>query len=192
MLQKNYKITSKNKFSNQKVQFWYLLHPALSYSLPQEFPQTDNRDNRPAPQKVTMFMNQLTDCYLRQGVHPAWQGAHGTEFARNGSRACFLMWFYKRSQTYFGQKPEEHNFSIKQRCLEVKNNDFSEKCVTLKRCIFLNFSRSSRARAGPIWAQTGPYGPIWTFMGPYGPEKSQRICKQFAFIGAFKVPCTLP
>ena len=27
---------------------------------------------------------------------------------------------------------------------------------------FLNFSRSSRARAGPIRAHMGPYGPIWT------------------------------
>ena len=32
----------------------------------------------------------LTDCYLRQGAHPAWQGAGGTEFARNASRTCFL------------------------------------------------------------------------------------------------------
>ena len=30
------------------------------------------------------------DCYLRQGAHPAWQGAGGTEFARNGSRTYFL------------------------------------------------------------------------------------------------------
>ena len=27
---------------------------------------------------------------------------------------------------YFGQKPEEHVFSIEQRCLEVKNNDFEK------------------------------------------------------------------
>ena len=37
------------------------------------------------------------DCSLRQGVG-------GTEFARFGSRTCFLRWFYKHSQTYFGQK----------------------------------------------------------------------------------------
>ena len=47
-----------------------------------------------------------TDCYLRQG-------ASGTEFARNGSRTCFLRWFYRRSQARFGQKLEEHSFSIK-------------------------------------------------------------------------------
>ena len=47
---------------------------------------------------------QSTDCSLRQG-------AGGTEFARFGSRTCFLRWFYKRSQAYFGQKPEEYCFS---------------------------------------------------------------------------------
>ena len=38
------------------------------------------------------FLNTslFPDCYLRQGAHPAWQGAGGTEFARNGSRTCFL------------------------------------------------------------------------------------------------------
>ena len=34
---------------------------------------------------------------------------------------------------------------------------------------FLNFSRSSRTRAGPIQAHAGPYGPIWAHMGSYGP-----------------------
>ena len=32
----------------------------------------------------------ISDCYLRQGVHPAWQGAGGMKIARNGSRICFL------------------------------------------------------------------------------------------------------
>ena len=100
----------------------------------------------------------LADCSLRRG-------AGGTEFARFGSRTCFLRWFYKRSQTYFGQKPEEHGFSIKKRCLEIKNDDFWEKYVTLKKGVFfLNFSRSSRARAGPIWAHKGPYGSIWVLL----------------------------
>ena len=27
---------------------------------------------------------------------------------------------------------------------------------------------------------------------PYGPEELQKIHKEFAFIGAFKLPCTLP
>ena len=31
---------------------------------------------------------------------------------------------------------------------------------------FVAFSRSSRARAGPIWAHKGPYGLIWALMGP--------------------------
>ena len=51
-----------------------------------------------------------------------------------------------------------------------------------KVCFFLNLSRSSRARAGPAWAP----------MGPYGPEKFRKIRKQFALLGAFKGPCTLP
>ena len=33
MFQNDYEITSKRKFSNQNVQFWYLRHPALSNSL---------------------------------------------------------------------------------------------------------------------------------------------------------------
>ena len=73
---------------------------------------------------------------------------------------------------------------------------------------------------GPIWAHMGLYGPIWALMGPYGsenkkkihlfelltlfkgpgrahmgpygPENSKKIRKEIAFIGAFKVPCTLP
>ena len=33
MMQNDLEIISKNKFSNQNVQFWYLRHPALSNSL---------------------------------------------------------------------------------------------------------------------------------------------------------------
>ena len=44
---------------------------------------------------------------------------------------------YRRSQAYFGQKPEEHGFSIKNAIsMEVKNDDFLEKCVTKKRMHF--------------------------------------------------------
>ena len=56
-----------------------------------------------------------SDCYLRQGDG-------GTEAASFGSKTCFLRWFYKCSQAYFGQKPEEHGFSIKKRCLEAQND----------------------------------------------------------------------
>ena len=74
------------------------------------------------PHYVFNFKNKLVktyfaDCSLRQG-------AGGAESARLGSRTCFLRCFYKRSQTYFDQKPEEHCFSIKKRCLEIKNDDF--------------------------------------------------------------------
>ena len=70
-------------------------------------------------------VKRFADCYLRQG-------AGGTEFARNGSRTCFLRWFHKRSQAYFGQKLEEHCFPIKKQCLEVSNDDFWEKWINLK------------------------------------------------------------
>ena len=88
-----------------------------------------------------------SDCSLRQG-------AGGTEFAHFGSRTCFLRWFYRRSQAYFGQKPEEHGFSIKNVVWRSKTTMFDENTL-LKRnvCVFLNLSRSSRARAGPIWAR---------------------------------------
>ena len=87
------------------------------------------------------------------------------------------------SQAYFGQKPEEHVKTIKKCCLEIKNDDLWEKCITkTNNAFFSNFSRSSRARAGPIWA----------LMGPYGPEKSRKIRRKFGLLGAFKGPCTLP
>ena len=35
-----------------------------------------------------------------------------------------------------------------------------------KMCVFLNFSRCSRARAGPIRVYMGPYGPLWADMDP--------------------------
>ena len=35
-------------------------------------------------------------------------------------------------------------------------------------------------------------GPGRAHMGPYGPEKSWKIRKRFALLGAFKGPCTLP
>ena len=60
-----------------------------------------------------------------------------------------------RSQAYFGQKLEEHVFSIKNRCLEVEKHDFSETCVTEKKYVSLNFP----ALQGP---GPGPYGPLWT------------------------------
>ena len=68
----------------------------------------------------------LPDCSLRQG-------AGGKEFARFGPITCFLRWLYKRSQPYFDQKPEEHCFSIKKRCLDIKNDDLWEKWVTEKK-----------------------------------------------------------
>ena len=63
---------------------------------------------------TTISDTKYTDCNLRQG-------AGGMKIARNGSIILFLKRFYKRSQMYFGQKPEEYSFSIKKRCLEVKN-----------------------------------------------------------------------
>ena len=45
---------------------------------------------------------------------------------------------------------------------------------------------------GPGRAHMGPYKSIWALMGPYGPEESQKTCENIYFIGAFKVPCTLP
>ena len=78
--------------------------------------------NKTGSEELTLQVHGA-DCSLRQG-------AGGTEFACFGSRTCFLMWLYKRSQTYFGQKSEEHIKTIKKRCLEVKNNDFLEKHVT--------------------------------------------------------------
>ena len=72
---------------------------------------------------------------------------------------------------------------------------FEKNALRKKACaLFLNFSRSSRARAGPIrariWAHIyGPYGPLWTQMGP---KKIPKIYKNVASIGAFKGPCTLP
>ena len=46
-----------------------------------------------------------------------------------------------------------------------------------KGTFFLNYSRSKRARAGPIRAHAGPYGPIWSHMDPYGPENQKKLYK---------------
>ena len=35
-------------------------------------------------------------------------------------------------------------------------------------------------------------GPGRDHMGPYGLEESKKIRKQFALLGAFEGPCTLP
>ena len=129
------------------------------------------------------------DCYLRQG-------AGGTEFARFGSRTCFLRWFYKRSQTHFGQKPEEHRVSIKNHCLEVKNVDFWEKMGYGKK----KWSKTDfliRILNDSAWFcmeklkkhsfETKKQNNL-----PKTPQQYKRIRKQLAFEGAFKGPCTLP
>ena len=65
-----------------------------------------------------------------------------------------------------------------------------EKNVLLKNQYF--FFELFPLFKGPGRAHMGPYGPIWALMGPCGPEKSPKMRKKIAFIGAFKVPCTLP
>ena len=66
---------------------------------------------------------------------------------------------------------------------------FEKNVLLKKRCVFLELFPLFKGRGR---AHTGPYGPIWALMGPYGPEKSQKIFQKIDFIGAFKVPCTLP
>ena len=68
---------------------------------------------------------------------------------------------------------------------------FSSKSVNFRNgfAYCVGPGRAHAGPYGPIWA---PYGPIWAHMVPYGPEKSKKIRKNIAFIGAFKGPCTLP
>ena len=49
----------------------------------------------------------------------------------------------------------------------------------------MNFFKLFPLLQGPGRAHMGPYGSIWI-------RKSQKIRKKLAFMGAFKVPCTLP
>ena len=122
---------------------------------------------------------QVSDCHLRQV-------AGGTEFALFGSRPCFLRWFYNRFPMYFGHKSEEHiKKHIKTVVWKYETILLEKLCYETKVCFFWTFP----ALQGP---RPGPYEPIWTLMGPYEPEKSQKIHKKFAFIGAFKGPCMLP
>ena len=107
------------------------------------------------------------DCSLRQG-------AGGTEFAHFGSRTCFLRWFYKRSQTYFGQKSEEHIKTIKKRCLESRTTSFEKNVLLQKKGVFFELFPLFK---GPGRAHMGPYGPIWAHMGPYGPIWTRKIKK---------------
>mgnify|MGYP005706074945 CR=1 FL=1 len=96
-------------------------------------------------------LRAFSDCSLRQG-------AGGTEFAHLGSRTCFLRWFYKRYQTYFGQKSEDHIKTIKKTNMDVKNDDFWKQTCLNKN---IRFSFSFPSLQGP--------GP-----GPYGPEKKLK------------------
>ena len=128
------------------------------------------------PNKFQIIVNctsLFSDCSLRQG-------ASGTEFARFGSRTCFLRWFYNRSQVYFGQKSEEHIKTIKKRCLEIKKQRFLMKMRYMRK-------RNVFSALLPLFK-----GPGRSHMGPYGPEKFPKIHNKFAFIGAFTGPCTLP
>ena len=66
---------------------------------------------------------------LKAGCAPClaecrWYGIY-TKWVQNLLFEVILV----RSQTYFGQKPEEHCFLIEMRCLEVKYYDFLEKWV---------------------------------------------------------------
>ena len=70
------------------------------------------------PVKIYMKGLGCTDCSLRQG-------AGGTKTARFGFRPCFLRYFYNRSEVYFGQKSKEHVKNIKERCICMRNTDFS-------------------------------------------------------------------
>ena len=59
-----------------------------------------------------------------------------------GSNTCFLRWFHNRSVSFLGQETQEHIKTIKKRCLEVKNDIFSYKCILKKVCfpyVFLRF-----------------------------------------------------
>ena len=83
-----------------------------------------------------------------------------TTTARFYSKTCLLRWFHNRLVLLFGQETQEHVKTIKKRCLEVKKRRCFIK-MHLKNMFVLNFSSSSRARAGPIWAHMGPYGPTF-------------------------------
>ena len=46
---------------------------------------------------------------------------------------------------------------------------FDKDVIQTKNAFLLKFSRSSKARAGPMRSSRARVGLIWTFMGPYGP-----------------------
>ena len=149
--------TSKSKFSTHFVQIPYHLHPARQGAHPALSNSLGGATKgliRISCFRFSAVVMSFADCYLRQGAHPAWQGASGTEFARSGSITCFLRWFYKRSQTYFGQKPEEHGLSIKKRCLELKNKDFWENLV-MEKNVIQNWLVDEKVLSG---------GPKWWFL----------------------------
>ena len=55
---------------------------------------------------------------------------------------------------------------------------YKGECLTYSLCFFSELFLH--------WDHMGLYGPIWA------QQNQQKINKQLAFIGAFKVPCTLP
>ena len=116
-------------------------------------------------QKIT----RLPDCSLRQG-------AGGTKTARFGFKTCFRGDFII-VLNHFSTRNLKNTLKLSKNIMWRSNTTiFDKKVLRNKRCVlFFDFSCSSRAGAGPIWAHTGPYGPIWALMGPYGPEISRKI-----------------
>ena len=144
-----------------------------------------------------------TDCILRQGARPL----KGT--------LTYLLGFFGPIRTHMGPcgpvwahmgpaRALDEREKFRKNALDFLLSHISYKMhyVKTKCALFLNFSCSSRARAGPIWAHMdlknsqkhkkslllnfssssrARAGPIWAHMGPHGPiwaPKIQNKCKR--------------
>ena len=93
------------------------------------------------------------------------QGAGGTEFARFGSRTCFLRWFHRRSQAYFCQTWRTRFFHQKTLSGGLKRRFLRKMC-----CLIFFWAFPTLQGPGP-----GSYGPIW----PLWVHKDQKNPKEY-------------
>ena len=122
-MQNHCEITSKISFGPEASE----IEPKLWLRSCPDLPRPVQEDKSLSAKRAFLFLSSEFDVgFLRLYSCSLRQGAGDKEFPRFGSRTSFLRWFYKRSQTYFGQNSEAHIKTIKKRGLEVKTT-ISEK-----------------------------------------------------------------
>ena len=122
-------------------------------------------------------LSLYTDCSLRQGARPLKGTYKGILFT-------YFWEFFGSIWAHKGPHAADtgSHFDHMNKTQDNKHQENpNENKQTNGR-----FSLTFPALQGP---GPGPYGPLWAHMDP---KNQKKICKKLIFIGAFKVPCTLP